>query len=81
MVTHVHGAHTTEDSDGFPEAWTLPAANNIPAGYATSGTYYEQFKQEFQARWGQTWEPGTMIFQYPNDQRPTTLWYHDHASA
>ena len=38
IVTHVHGAHTTEDSDGFPEAWTLPAADNIPAGYATSGT-------------------------------------------
>ena len=38
IVTHVHGAHTTEDSDGYPEAWFLPAANDIPAGYATSGT-------------------------------------------
>ena len=35
IVTHVHGAHTTEDSDGYPEAWYLPAADNIPAGYAT----------------------------------------------
>ena len=78
IVTHVHGAHATEDSDGYPEAWFLPAANNIPAGYATSGTYYDQFKQEFEARWGSTWEPGTAVFQYPNDQRATTLWYHDH---
>ena len=34
-TTHLHGAHTYEDSDGYPEAWTLPAARNIPAGYAT----------------------------------------------
>ena len=44
IVTHVHGAHTTQDSDGFPEAWYLPNARNIPAGYATGGTYYDQFK-------------------------------------
>ena len=78
IVTHVHGAHTTEDSDGYPEAWFLPAATNIPAGYATGGTFYQQFKQEFEARWGQKWEPGAAVFQYPNDQRPATLWYHDH---
>jgi bilirubin oxidase len=78
IVTHVHGAHTTEDSDGYPEAWYLPAANDIPAGYATGGTLFDQFKQEAEARQGQTWEPGSAVFQYPNDQRPTTLWYHDH---
>jgi spore coat protein A, manganese oxidase len=79
MVTHVHGAHTTEDSDGFPEAWFLPAAKNLPAGFATEGSFYAQFKQEFEKRWGQEWKPGSAIFQYPNDQRATTLWYHDHA--
>ena len=41
MVTHVHGAHTHEESDGYPEAWYLPDANNIPAGYATTGTFYD----------------------------------------
>ena len=25
-----------------------------------------------------TWEPGTATFQYENDQRAGTLWYHDH---
>ena len=79
IVTHVHGAHTTEDSDGYPEAWYLPAANDIPAGYATGGSFYEQFKQKAEARQGQTWEPGSAVFQYPNDQRGTTLWYHDHS--
>jgi spore coat protein A, manganese oxidase len=79
MVVHVHGAHTTEDSDGYPEAWFLPDAGNIPAQYATSGSFYEKFKQEFRKRWGVTWRAGTSIFQYPNDQRAGTLWYHDHS--
>ena len=52
IVTHVHGAHTTEDSDGYPEAWYLPAANDIPAGYASGGSFYEQFKQEAEASAG-----------------------------
>ena len=30
MVTHVHGAHTEEESDGYPEAWYLPAAAHRP---------------------------------------------------
>jgi bilirubin oxidase len=79
IVTHVHGAHTTEDSDGYPEAWYLPAATDIPTGYATGGMFYDQFKQEAEAHTGQVWQPGSAVFQYPNDQRPTTLWYHDHA--
>jgi bilirubin oxidase len=79
IVTHVHGAHTTEDSDGYPEAWYLPAASDIPAGYATEGSFYDDFKQEFEARWGQAWQPGSAVFEYPNKQRATTLWYHDHA--
>src|SRR4030095_13443259 len=24
------------------------------------------------------WEPGTATFQYPNDQKACTNWYHDH---
>ncbi len=79
MVTHVHGAHTTDESDGYAEAWFLPKANNIPAGYFTEGTWYNFFKNKFQTQYGVTWEPGSATFQYPNDQRATTLWYHDHA--
>jgi spore coat protein A len=74
MVTHVHGAHTYEQFDGYPEAWYLPDAKNIPAGYATTGTFYDYFK----AKYGESWSPGTVSFKYPNDQRATTLWYHDH---
>jgi FtsP/CotA-like multicopper oxidase with cupredoxin domain len=79
IVTHVHGAHVTQESDGYPEAWYLPDANNIPAGYATVGSFYDQYAGEFYNEYGVDWEPGTSVFQYPNDQRATTLWYHDHS--
>jgi FtsP/CotA-like multicopper oxidase with cupredoxin domain len=74
IVTHVHGAHTTEDADGFAEAWYLPNAANIPAGYATTGTLFDYFN----AKYNHNWAPGTASFKYRNDQRATTLWYHDH---
>jgi spore coat protein A, manganese oxidase len=78
MVVHVHGAHTHQESDGYPEAWYLPDAANIPAGYFTEGTFYEPFQQEFVNRYGEDWEPGSATFQYPNDWRPSTTWFHDH---
>jgi bilirubin oxidase len=72
LVTHLHGAHVGPDSDGYPEAWFLPNANNILAGYATKGSHYDQID-------GAPTEPGQALYQYPNDQRATALWYHDHA--
>jgi spore coat protein A len=74
IVTHVHGAHTHEDSDGYAEAWYLPNAGNIPKGYAETGTFYDYFSKKYK----HNWDPGTASFDYPNDQRATTLWYHDH---
>ena len=74
MITHVHGAHVAEESDGYPEAWFLPNATNIPAGYATTGTFYDYFNTKYKQRWS----PGTASFKYTNDQPATTLWYHDH---
>jgi len=79
MVTHVHGADSVGDeSDGYAEAWFLPDANDIPAGYATEGTWYDFFKQKAQAKFGVDWTPGSATFQYPNDHRAATIWYHDH---
>jgi spore coat protein A len=75
MVTHVHGAHTTEESDGYAEAWWLPNANDIPPGYAETGTFYDYFLRKYKRKW----DPGTASFNYMNDQPATTLWYHDHA--
>jgi bilirubin oxidase len=78
IVTHLHGGHNAEESDGYPEAWYLPDAANIPVGFATVGTHYEAFATKFAAEFGEAWEPGTAVFQYENDQRATTLWFHDH---
>jgi len=78
FITHVHGGHTPDESDGYPEAWYLPAASSIPAGFARSGTWYNHFQAKFKATWGGDWEPGSATSVYPNNQRATTLWYHDH---
>src|SRR5690606_16018753 len=37
IVTHVHGAHSFDHSDGYPEAWFLPDAINIPEGFSRQG--------------------------------------------
>lgn len=76
FVTHVHGANADQESDGYAEAWYLPDANNIPAGYATTGTLYDYFQQNTLA--GAAWTPGSATFTYPNTQNASTLWYHDH---
>ena len=80
IVTHVHGAvGVGDESDGYTEAWYLPDANNIPAGYATEGTWYDFFAGKASANFGVTWGPGFATFQYPNSGRAATDWYHDHA--
>jgi spore coat protein A len=80
IVTHLHGAAGVGDeSDGYAEAWYLPAAGNIPAGYASEGTWYDFFKSKAASKFGVEWGPGFATFQYPSDQRESTLWYHDHA--
>jgi FtsP/CotA-like multicopper oxidase with cupredoxin domain len=80
IVTHVHGAvGVGDESDGYAEAWYLPAAANIPAGYATEGTWYDFFRNKAAARFGESWGPGYATFEYPNLGRASTDWYHDHA--
>jgi FtsP/CotA-like multicopper oxidase with cupredoxin domain len=78
MVTHLHGAHSTDDSDGYPEAWYLPVASDIPGGFAATGTWYNHFRAKSAVLYGGNWDPGSATFRYANDQRATTLWYHDH---
>jgi FtsP/CotA-like multicopper oxidase with cupredoxin domain len=84
IVTHVHGSDGVGDeSDGYAEAWYLAQAGNIPAGYASEGTWYDFFRAKagakgFAAPGTSGWEPGTAVFQYTNEQRASTIWYHDH---
>jgi FtsP/CotA-like multicopper oxidase with cupredoxin domain len=73
IVTHVHGAHVDPHSDGYPEAWWLPACNDVPANYATAGTIFDDVTgtNDGSAGYAQYW--------YRQDQPATTLWYHDHS--
>lgn len=73
MIPHVHGAHVGPESDGYPEAWWMPAANDLPSDYATNGTLFDDITGT---------NPGNLgyaDFQYKNRQNETTLWYHDHS--
>jgi spore coat protein A len=80
VVTHVHGAvGVGDESDGYAEAWYLPAARNIPAGFASEGTWYEFFAGKAAEKFGVEWGAGYAVFQYPNENRASTIWYHDHA--
>jgi spore coat protein A len=79
LVTHVHGAiRVGDESDGYAEAWYLPDAHNIPDGHATEGTWYDFFAGKAAAKFGATWGPGYATFYYPNENRASTIWYHDH---
>jgi FtsP/CotA-like multicopper oxidase with cupredoxin domain len=71
-IVHVHGAHTGPESDGYPEAWYLPAeAANTHPSFAQVGRLANQFGVTNTVN-------GVATFNYPNDQPSTTLWYHDH---
>lgn len=69
IVTHLHGSHVAAHSDGGPEAWYMPEASDFPAGYLLQGLNYNS-----QGDAG----AGGAIYEYTNDQRASTLWYHDH---
>ena len=82
MVTHVHGAEATDESDGYAEAWYLPNARDLD-GYSPVGSFYGPFAAQAAAKGylapgSAAWQPGTAVFQYNNDQAAATLWYHDH---
>jgi FtsP/CotA-like multicopper oxidase with cupredoxin domain len=80
LVTHLHGAHGVgEESDGYPEAWYLPDASNINPRDAKVGTWYDHFAGKARSAFGATWGPGYAVSYYPNTNRASTLWYHDHA--
>ncbi len=73
LVTHLHGGHTYPASDGYPEAWYLPDAGNLGGFYRKGSRYDSPYGTP------DDYKNGFSVFQYPNDQRAATLWYHDHA--
>ena len=61
-----------------PKPGTCPTPTTSPA-YATEGTWYDFFAGKALAGYGAAWGPGFATFHYPNDNRASTIWYHDHA--
>ena len=57
---------------------SLPRAIS-PRATPTEGTWYHFFAGKAAAKYGATWGPGFATFQYPNANRASTIWYHDHA--
>ncbi|MFE9255815.1 multicopper oxidase family protein [Streptomyces sp. NPDC006879] len=70
IVTHLHGGKTPEASDGYPTDLILPTGGWSAAGHA--GHAAKGLAME-----GTTSE-GSFDYSYPNAQRASTLWYHDH---
>jgi spore coat protein A len=70
IVTHVHGAHVQPHSDGYPEAWWLPAG--VDSSYESSGTLFDD------ATGANPGDLGYADYSYVQTQPATTLWYHDH---
>ena len=66
VSVHLHGGVTPPESDGYPTDLILPKAHehgsSVHAGHGSVGEHSHFFKD----------------YQYPNEQRAATLWYHDH---
>lgn len=62
-VTHLHGGVVAPEDDGYPEAW-------ISSDGQTAADIESVPDSEV---------PYKNPKEYPNDQKPGTLWYHDHA--
>ncbi|UCH58051.1 MAG: multicopper oxidase domain-containing protein, partial [Candidatus Bathyarchaeota archaeon] len=63
LIPHLHGGEVQSTSDGHPEAW-----------FTINGIQGPAYNTARNAKGG-----NTAVFVYPNEQPPTTLWYHDHA--
>ena len=60
----------------------VPAERGQHPGRLRDGGHLVRLLQgQGPARFGADWGPGFATFQYPNDQRASTIWYHDHAWA
>jgi len=76
-VVHLHGIRAESENDGIPEAWNLPAAINMPAGFADHGSDYCQVDSSGKRACTYN-NDGAALFQYRNLQYPTTMFFHDH---
>jgi spore coat protein A len=68
IVTHLHGGEVPSEVDGGPDAWFTTV--DADTGQALHGSaYYSLIPTSSNAA----------VYQYPNAQEASTLWFHDHA--
>ena len=80
IVTHLHGGHSRAGERRLRRG-LVPAGGEQHPGElrAPMGTLVRLLQDGIlEDKFGVAWEPGTATFQYENDQRAATLWYHDH---
>ena len=66
-VAHLHGGEVSSWYDGGPNAW-----------FTNSGLQGPTFDLPDRPA-DYVAGPNAVLYKYPNEQAPTTLWYHDHA--
>ncbi|WP_020669499.1 multicopper oxidase family protein [Amycolatopsis nigrescens] len=64
IATHLHGGRTPPEADGYPTDLTMPAA----------GGFVPHHMNDPMAKV----TTGSRSYEYPFEQRASTLWYHDH---
>lgn len=75
IIPHLHGGEVQSTSDGFPDSWFTP--NGLQgAGYNTELTNWVNPNTGV---FDVPVQNNEAVFNYPNSQPATTLWYHDHA--
>jgi len=83
IAVHLHGSHTWSNSDGIPESWFLPAGAGAVEPF-TRGSDWSQICQTpvlVNQQCSNNPPPvvdGAAFFEYPNNQPPATLFFHDH---
>lgn len=64
IATHLHGGEDASAFDGGPNSWFTPGAEGQHGDGNTKGSRGSGFVSS--------------TAHYPNEQEPTTLWFHDH---
>jgi spore coat protein A len=65
VVPHLHGGELRSDSDGGPDEWWTPGGEGfLSANVGHTGIRGPGYYKN--------------VFNYPNTQEATTLWFHDH---
>ena len=78
VIPHLHGGEVQSTSDGHPEAWFTPGSGEDPQGPAYN-TELTNWVDSGTGLFDVPVQTNEAVFRYPNEQPPTTLWYHDHA--